>query len=516
MNLKRLVSFIIILVLIFSINFSISGAPSLSSEIILIPLDSRPCNTDYPAYAAKAVNKNISFPKDYLDNYNKPSNLDNLYEYLYDSLAQGDTYIIYTNQIINGGLIASRDPQSYINLNEKLKEFNKFLETAKSQEKKVIVVSVLPRVIPSQFTDLWNFQEELISFSLLYGKFQINVSETSPILPPKEILARYLSIYSGSDTIISSMKTNVEQGLIDLFIIGQDDTYKESITNQQLNKYLDYNNDKIIVQPGADELTQLILARLVRSESLESPLDVKLIYTDLQEAKEIKTFESLSIEKRSKQLLNFLSININNDSDNLAIIHNKQDMAEATLENIYNNENKNYLGLIDIAYINKGDMEIFKDLHFIKNLDGYSGWNTIGNSLGTEYANLVIFDYIQKNLLAFPVEEQIKILENYYNLLYVHFADDYLYQGILRDKLNSYLIEKNENFSFILDEKAAGDFLQESFKQESLGLNSALSGLYNNFNTNFQVEHGMGNISLAWKRTFEARIVPNLKIIKDR
>lgn len=516
MNPKKIFPFIIIIALIFSIKFSISGAPSLSSDIVLIPLDSRPCNTDYPAYAAKAVNKTISFPKDFLDNYNKPSSLDNLYKYLYESLEHADTYIIYTNQIINGGLIASRDPQSYINIDEKLKEFNKFLEAAKAQEKRVIVVSVLPRVIPSQFTDLWNFQDELIDFSLLYGKFQVNISETSPLLVPKEILARYLSIYSGSDAIISSMKSNVEKGLIDLFVIGQDDTYKESITNQQLNKYLDYNSGKIIVQPGADELTNLILARIVRLESSESPLDVKLIYTDSQEGKEVKTFESFSTEKRSKQLLSFLSIDINENSENIAIIHNKENMAESTLENLYNNVNKNYLGLIDIAYVNKGDIELFKNPEFIRNLDGYSGWNTVGNSLGSEYANLVIFDYIERNLLAFPAEEQIQILENYYKLLYVHFADDYLYQGILRNELNDYLIGRDENFSFILDKESADDFLEESFKQESLVLNKTLTGSYSKFNTNFQIKHDMGDISLAWNRSFEARIRPNLKIIQDR
>lgn len=516
MNNKKIFSFTILIILIFSVTTSISGTTNLSSEIVLIPLDSRPCNIDYPIYAAKAINKNINFPKESLDNYYKPSESENLYKYLYDSLGFADTYIIYTNQILNGGLIASRDPKSYIDLEDKLKDFENFLKVAKDQEKSVTVISVLPRVIPSQFTDLWNFKEELISFSSVYGKYQINLSDTQPTLPPKEVLSRYLSIYSGSDTIISNMKANVEKGLIDLLVIGQDDTYKDSITNQQINNYLNYNNHKIIVQPGADELTNLVLARMVREESNKSPLDLNVIFTDNLAAKDIKLFESFSTEKRSQQILDFLSIGFNKNSENLAIIHNNPSSTQKTIETIYNNVNKNYLGLVDVAYINRGDKKLFENPNFIKNLKGYSGWNTVGNSLGSEYANFVFYDYIEKNLSSFNDKEQEKMLENYYNLLYLHFADDYLYQALLRDQLNSFLLSNKDDFSFILDKKSADDFLQEIYQIEASKLIEPLRGSYNHFNTTFKVENKSTHISLPWKRTFEAKIRPNIKIIKDR
>lgn len=519
MNIKKLSALIILIALIISMGIAMESSTSeenkvLSSEIVLIPLDSRPCNTDYILYAGAAVNKNISFPKNSLDNYHKPSNSEDLYKFLNNSLYYSDTYIIYTNQILNGGLISSRNPQSYIDMESKLQDFTSFLETAKKQDKKIIVVSVLPRVIPSQFTDLWNFYDELINFSTGYGKYQVDLSIPTSSSPPKEILERYLSIYSGSDLIINTMKSNVENKLIDLLVIGQDDTFIESITNQQLNKYLKYNNEKIIVQPGADELTSLILAKLIRDESSESYLDLKLIYTDLENAKEVKAFESFSTETRSKQLLDFLSITLNEGSENLAIIHNKPGKADSAIRNINNNLNKNYLGLIDIAYVNRGDKELFNDLSFIKNLKGYSGWNTAGNSLGTEYSNLVIFDYLQKYLSSFSEEEQLKMIKNYHNLIYIHFADDFLYQALLRDQLNTFLLKNKDDFSFINNEYSAEDFLQNLFTEESDSLNKALSGAYNNFNTLYKIDQDTANILLPWKRTFEARIIPSLKIIK--
>lgn len=516
MNFKKIGAFIILFSLIISLKVYTPGTTGASSEIILIPLDSRPCNTDYVLYAAKAVNKNISYPVAHLDDYNKPSNPKNLYKYLYDSLDSADTYIIYTNQILNGGLIASRSPESYLDMEKKLKDFTVFLEKAKELEKKIIVVSVLPRVIPSQFTDLWNFYDELVTFSNSYGSLQIDLSTNLAPQPPKEIINRYLSIYSGSDLIVTEMKEKVEKELIDLLIIGQDDTFKESITNKQINNYLEYNNEKIIVQPGADELTKLILAKLIRQESLMSPLDLKLLYIDPKELKEVKAFESFSTEIRSKQLLDFLSINLNKDSKNLAIIHNKAGMEEKTITEIRNNVNKDYLGLIDIAYINRGDKNLFKDKSFIKNLNGYSGWNTIGNSLGTEYSNLVIYDYLQKNLSNFTAEEQLNMLENYYKLLYVHFADDYLYQGRLREELDSFLLTNEEKNSFISNKAKAEEFLTKIFKEESMELNKALSGSYYNFNTYIHLDFKAGEVSLPWKRSFEIRITPNLKIKKDR
>lgn len=516
MHSKKIPALLIFIILIIFLGTSTAGTTVPSSEIVLIPLDSRPCNTDYIMYAAGALDKKLSYPKDFIDNYNQPSRQDNLYKFLYDSLETADTYIIFTNQIINGGLIASRDPLSYIGIEEKINDFTNFLELAKEYDKQVFVVSVLPRVIPSQFTDLWNFRDELISFSNQFGSIDLDVFQNAYQSPPKEIIAKYLSIYSGSDLIVNQMKDSVDKGLIDLFIIGQDDTYKESITNHQINKYLQYSNEKIIVQPGADELTKLILAKIIRNETSNYPLDINLKYTDTSESKEIRAYESTSTEKRADQILQFLNIKNNTSSENIAIIHNKAGTSETSINSIYNNVNKKYLSLIDIAYINRGDPELFIEPSFLKNLNGYSGWNTVGNSLGSEFANFVIYDFLEKNLSSYTQEKQVEILTNYYKLLYIHFSDDYLYQGILRNQLNSYLISEKENTSFISNKVAADKFLQQMFQNESVILDASLSGAYNAFGSVFHIKYEPANISLPWKRTFEARIIPNLTITKGR
>lgn len=511
MKIKRLTAIIILVILLFFLAVSSPGTTGVSAEIVLIPLDSRPCNTDYVLYAAGALDKKLFIPSNFLDNYNHPSSPDNLYNFLYSSLNYADTYIIYTNQIINGGLIASRDPQSYINLESKLSRFSEFLKIAKDSDKKVIVLSVVPRVIPSQFTDLWNFRNELIDFSTNYGKMNLELSDSFPSMPPKEIVSRYLSIYSGSDIIIENMKSRVEEGLIDLLIIGQDDTYKDSITNHQILKYLGYENENIIVQPGADELTKLVLAKMAREET-PGALDINIIFTDPGDAKEIRAFEAFSTEKRSAQILDFLNITQNPQSENLAVVHNTPNESSGTLNLIYNNINKNYLGLIDIAYINRGDPALFEDLSYIKNLQGYSGWNTVGNSFGSEYANVVIYNFVNSKLQDFSPEKQKAILENYYKLLYVHFADDYMYQGILRNQLNTQLVKQNDNVSFINDKSSADSYLQKLFTEHSTGLNQALSGTHNNFDSLINITFDIPEVELPWKRTFEARIIPSITV----
>lgn len=516
MGSKKLAALFIFIILIICVGTSTSGTTVPSSKIVLIPLDSRPCNTDYVTYAANALDKKIIYPKDFLDNYNNPSDRENLYKFLYNSLDSADTYIIFTNQIINGGLITSRDPLSYLELEGKLDALTDFLKSAKEYDKKVIVVSVLPRVIPSQFTDLWNFRDELIGFSNQFGNIDPNIFQNSLQYPPKEIVAKYLSIYSGSDLIVEKMKNNVDKGLINLYIIGQDDTYKESITNHQINRYLEYDNENIIIQPGADELTKLILAKLVRSESTNNPLDINLIFSDPAESNEIRAYEASTTDIRSKQILRFLNISLTQDSENVAIIHNKPGLSEKTINLIFDNINKDYLALIDTAYINRGDPELFAEPSFIKNLKGYSGWNTVGNSIGSELANFVIFDFLKNNLGTYSQEKQIEMLENYYKLIYVHYADDYLYQGVLRNQLNTFLISNKEDISFINNKISAEEFLQGNFQKESVALNSALAGSYNIFDTIYHIEYDTPGISLPWKRTFEAKIIPNLTIKKGR
>ena len=514
---RKLLLFLLVtfsaLLLLHTLIPPVSG-PRVAQSLFLLPLDSRPCNTDYVRYAAQAAGKNLEYPIALLDQYTIPADTQKLLQQARKALETHDTFIIYTNQAINGGLIASRDPASYINLESKLDLLEDFLLEAHKQKKLVIVLTVLPRIIPSQFTDLWEHKEGLMEYSKEYGKTGAPPANSNGHIPTV-VLERYLSVFQNTDLLVSRMKELVDQGVIDYYIIGQDDTERYSISNLQIRKYQEEfvgSGDRILIQPGADELTKLVIAKLLRIENNRKPLTIHTLYMDPAGSQEIKDFEAYTIEMRSRQLLSFLGIQEDPLSPNIAVIHNTAGLAAETRNVLSATEMPNYRSLIDIAYINRGDIALFENLGFIRHLNGYSGWNTVGNSFGSEYANLVIYEHLQRTLShAAPALRQ-SMLENYHKLLYIHFADDYLYQGVLRNLLNQHLLNHPEDPSFIKDKELASLYLQELMNVHSLPLNEALNGEYRYFGLSYQIHFQSPVIYLPWKRTFEAKIVPRMEL----
>ena len=500
---KKILAFIISACLILALAFLSTGVQEkTNNKIALLPLDSRPCNTLYVKDFASAMGKELSYPSQGLDNYNQASDSQELYDFLYQSLDWAGTYIIFTNQLINGGLIASRNPKSNLELDQKLEDFTNFLKKAKKEKKKVLVLTVLPRVIPSQFTNLWAYKEELVYYSAREEK-------TGQL--PQEILDSYLSLYKDVDFLIKEMIKLTDEDLIDLFLIGQDDSHSESINKRLLDAYKEYANEKVLIQPGADELTKLLLARMIR-EDLPLDLSLNVIFTDPDRQDEISEFEAYSNQERSEQILSFLKIKNDPESENLLIIHNKTNKLDETLNLIYSSKETSYLGLADIALVNRGDKNLFENDDLFKLLNSYSGWNTVGNSLATEYANFTLHSFLDEKLPQESAEQQSKLLESYYSLILTHYLDDWFYQAVLRDQLNEYLEGKYENTSFIRRKDLADMKLEELFKKEGWPLRISRE-IKKDLPLNYQVVVEETEIKLPWKRTFEAEIKNKISII---
>jgi len=101
---------IIILLTVFVIYQPISKTPEI---IGIIPLDSRPCNTQYPELLGEMANSIVEIPYQYLDNYLTPADRAMLWSWLDTKAKDFDKIIINTTELLQGGLIASRHPQSY-------------------------------------------------------------------------------------------------------------------------------------------------------------------------------------------------------------------------------------------------------------------------------------------------------------------------------------------------------------------------------------------------------------------
>lgn len=481
------------------------------TEIIgLIPLDSRPANTQYPELLGKLAGLDIHIPYQSLDNFLIPADRDQLWQWLANETSEFNTLIINTSVLFNGSLIETRNPRGYDNVEAKLEQFRNYC--IENKEKNIIVIDVLPRLLPSQFTKLWPYKDSLVKYAISLDKVDINAKENTSLSTeaPQEILDEYLSIYHRAEIIANSLIEMTEEGLIDHLLIGQDDAEKYGLSNKIIRNIEDRFNEKITFVHGADELTMLAL---VRSSIPVPEQGINLAYSNENFTTKVFPFEADTLEKVLEAKLNYLGLENNPNSPFFEIIHTDPSNASEVV-NLIEKSNYDYLGVSDIAFTNKGDItlrENFMKPQFFNKIDGYSGWNTASNTLGTELAHFAtVQHFLNKDLNK---SEKIKALEAYMNFKYIRFAEDFVYQGILRTELNNRLVAKGLDPNNLGERKAEAEtILKQLFEPYQEELRKAFLGEHSLGDITFTVKEINSEISLPWARTFEAKITPQVKV----
>nr|WP_244262769.1 DUF4127 family protein [Thermoanaerobacter siderophilus] len=145
-------------------------------DIIFIPLDSRPVNTQNVSLLTNMWGKNLILPpQNVLDDYTKPGNFEGLNEWLNEVIPRSNVYavVISLQQYLNGGLIASRDIKNYKDYEERLSLLYKFL--TENENKNIIIFSIIPRLTPTQFSDYQyvKYSDRLKEFSELSDKVDL-------------------------------------------------------------------------------------------------------------------------------------------------------------------------------------------------------------------------------------------------------------------------------------------------------------------------------------------------------
>ncbi|MFZ5943914.1 MAG: DUF4127 family protein [Bacillota bacterium] len=479
-------------------------------RIGLIPLDSRPSNTQYPVLLAQMANAEIALPEKNLDNFLTPANTEALWYWLEDNAKKFDTIIINTNELLNGGLINSRHPESYENIDADLKRLEDFC--AKNKKKNIILISILPRLLPSQFIQLWDYRDELVGYAqeadkkLLHGAGK----PTPPARIPKEIVNQYLQIYSNSEVIVRGSISLVEKGLVDHYIIGQDDAEEYGLSNSIVREIKPKLAENIRFIHGADELTMMAVMKTLTKKQ---PPNLRILYTNYELADDYYAFEAAPLKEVLITKLDYLNLITNDNSPRLIIVYTDNTNSDF-MEGKIQTQDYSYLGIMDIAYTNKGDAEL---LDFFLNKDnkinGYSGWNTAGNTIGTEFSHYIAYQNLEQNSKKFKKRQQKQALEAYIKFQYIRYAEDLIYQGILRDQLNEKLAAQNLDPNQLGEAQEKGEaILRELYQPYQKKLKDYFLGSYKIGEIEFTVDAVDSTIELPWARTFEARVEPEVII----
>jgi len=507
---------LIIISIIFLLISGITGCSFFGrapERVGLIPLDSRPANTQYPQLLGRMTNKQVEIPYDYLDNFLEPAKTDNLWSWLESNSKNFKKIIINTNELFNGSLIASRHPQAYADLEKKIADFEAFCR--KNQDKEIIVISILPRLLPSQFTHLWNYREPLVAYAQKIDKNHLEGKEM-PVPPqniPKDILNEYLSIYEYTQVLVENLIAFTDSGLIDHYLIGQDDAEQYGLSNKIVRELTPLFNEKVQFVHGADEHTMLALTREL---PFKESVGVNIEYTNADLREGYFPFEAAPLDKVITAKLNYLQVQEDSKADKKIIVHNDPQTVNE-LKNMVANNQPAYLGIMDIAYTNQGDtalLDFFLQPEVWPKVQSYAGWNTTGNTIGTELAHAVSYQFLAENYKKYKKPAQSDAVRAYLEFKYIRIAEDLVYQGILRKELNERLIGLNINPHHIEEEnyQKANEILAQLYAPYEEKLAQAFLGEYRIGVLNFTVEKVSSEIELPWARTFEAKVVPEFVI----
>jgi len=490
-----------------------------TKNILLIPLDDRPCTYDFPVKLSKIAGYNAIIPdKDLLGNIFKKGNREEICKFIKKNFNSCIGLVIALDTLLYGGLIPSR--RNYDNI-EKIKSFLFIIKEIKKNNKnfKIFANTTIMRISNNNYNEeekeYWNqFGEKIYKLSYLLHKKKIinedNYQDFDVSIYcnqiPKEIIKDYFQGRIKNFLINKEIVKMTKNKEIDFLSISCDDSgkYGFNVLEKRILKNYTKDDKNIVIYSGADESISVLVARLINKQNKFQPKFFATFSENSLKEKTITMYEGvtvLNILKNQLKVLGGKLVNSINKADIILYFHlldKKQE--DQYLNSIYKKETysldykfikneiinikkiieiNNSLSIVDIAYANGSDSKFTEELlNNFSPLDflSYSAWNTTGNSIGTVISHSSISKFCNKN----------NLLNN--KFIIERFLDDYLYQGKLR-------LEFIKKFGYPLSRYKLNK-LKNIFEKEVKRFLKKIK--------NYIIE--VENINFPWKRPFEIDI----------
>ena len=441
-------------------------------SVILIPLDSRPVNTDLPVQLAAIADISVAVPKrESLDLFLTPGKTDELFGWLAEQKESSyDLTLIYINELLFGSLLHSREYVQYQDANAKTRQmYDYLLQRNRSAANRLVLVYILPRLLPSQYDEeMWVYEKELPELSQLRHRQALepdnpelaNRIQSLTESIPREIIRRYTSVYTEAYNVGLRLLDWLEQGLVDEVIIGLDDSAEFGLNVKAFADLKAYAAELPVSTArflhGADELTPLIIARHCLDYGNDSEGFVLRYLTEGQEGL-ILPYEALPLTDNFQEKSAYLyedkpiataragAAPYIGRPKYIYLFSDEEATAEelkATWETIRRDKTRPsgaYVGLADIAKTNGAWAPLIESIgpdRVYRYVDTYAGWNTAGNSLGTVMAHLLFWEAAQD--FSGPGKKEARLLHE--TMQKRRLIDDYVFQSVVRQELIAWTV----------------------------------------------------------------------------
>ncbi|MEA4891625.1 MAG: DUF4127 family protein [Peptococcaceae bacterium] len=486
-------------------------------RVVLLPLDSRPVNTELPIQLASAGGISVTSPEAaILDQFLTPSQPEPLYEWLKANTGGSDEVVIlHVNQLLFGGLLNSREEVQYRDASDKLLALQDYLlQLPPKPNQKMVLIYILPRLLPSQYDqEMWAYEKELTELSQLKHKMSADPEDLSlysrvyelESAVPQEIRHRYETLYVQAYNTGLNLLDWAGQGYADEVLIGLDDSAEYGLNIKVFNDLKSIAAQRGLTKAfflhGADELAALAIAR----HSLELGADsatFHLTWLTPGQEETIFPYEAAPLRQNYAEKVNYLYYGkpegAGSPLEKYIYLNSGQELSAeemtAAWEAVRNDRRPqgSLAGLADVAKVN-GSWQPFIDAIGVDKVydyvDAYAGWNTAGNSLGTVIAQLV-FEERGQSLTGTAARESRQAIKALQRL---RLLDDYLYQSVVRPEFIQWT--KDQGFNYLV----FGDRWQEANEkiQAMMAEAAAPYELFKGFSYRFR---------FPWPRYFEIGI----------
>jgi hypothetical protein len=519
---KKILLFICLFYAIVHIAFS---QGNLSAKILLIPLDERPPCLQFPVKMGLIGDVElITPPYEMLGRFLDFGKSDEIIRWIdAQNIQSFDAVIISMDMISYGGLVASRVHETEISEALKRVEIVKVIRQ-KSPKIKIYGSSVIMRLAPTADGKNELYREKLSKWA------EISPDENQKTLTqklesdiPQEALRNYKTARERNLKVNLFAAELAKNKVFDYLILSQDDAKAKGVhikDRETLSQFVQSNNltERIAIQPGADEVSMLLLARSVADKYNYRP-KIKAVFSSESMADKEMPFEDRPLRKTVSfhiKAVGAREVSNINDADICFFVftsRKEEERAKTFADEIIAFSKKTNKGMIivdidPVGDIQGGDItftERLKEQAIFSKTYGYASWNTAGNAIGTALPHGILFGVSKPIAKLHPQKEVINRMAKAQTWFMLNrLLDDYSYHSIVRPASAKMIREKNWNAYRLTDEQTKST--EEFCKKELLPIAiKTVEGFYpKNSSKNLKIVSF--SFDLPWNRTFEAKI----------
>jgi Protein of unknown function (DUF4127) len=497
---------------------------SCTSCVLLIPLDDRPPCLQFPIKMGLIGDVEIvTPPRPLLGRFTQFGQCDSIILWLKNqNLSKFDAVIISMDMLAYGGLVASRVNETPINVAQNRL---KILEEIRQKAPKIKIYgsSVIMRLAPTGDGKNEAYREKLSRWADLspYPENKEAVAQLEREIPT-DALNNYKNARKRNLKINQLALDLAEKKVFNYLILSQDDAKPKGIhirDRETLIEMVKTRNlgEKVAIQPGADEVSMLLLARAMTDKYNYHP-KVKAVFTSDSVANKVMPFEDRPLSKTVSFHLKAIGAKeVTNEKEADIVFYVFASRFEKGRAISFSNEvidftrKKPKKGLIVADIDPQGDVqggdttftEALKKQQIFSKSYGYACWNTAGNTIGTALPHGILYGISQhalsKKKRRFQRTETAQAWFMLNRLL-----DDYTYHSIVRPMALKKIKENKWN-SFRLTAEQNQIIKADCLKiLEPIALNLAEN--YGNTEGGKKIRMSNFVFDLPWSRTFEAEI----------